>query len=138
MSESAELLTCSTCKLDKPKNKFYKNRSRSRGYGYQCKTCKGALDKKIYSKEKQKSYKHLKRYGINKDGYNTMFEKQQGCCAICNTHQSNLKRSLAVDHCHETGKIRGLLCTNCNIGLGNFKDSLVNLNMAVFYLSKGE
>ena len=136
MLESTELLTCSSCKLEKPKSDFSKNRSRSRGYAYQCKTCKGALDKKLYSTDKNKSYKYVDRYGITVDDYNSMFEEQQGCCAICSTHQSALTRSLAVDHCHETGKVRGLLCISCNVGLGHFKDSLINLNMAISYLNK--
>jgi len=136
MLESVELLLCSSCMLEKPTSDFFKNSSRSRGYSYQCKTCKGALDKKLYSASKNKSYKYVERYGITVNDYNEMFEKQQGCCAICNTHQSALKRSLAIDHCHKTDKVRGLLCTSCNVGLGHFKDSLVNLNMAISYLNK--
>ena len=138
MSESTLMLRCTSCDIDKPTGEFHKNRARSRGYSYQCRTCKGALDKQSYSEENNKRSKLLERYGIDLDAYNAMFTEQQGCCAICNAHQSSLKRSLAVDHCHETGKVRGLLCTNCNVGLGNFKDSLTNLNTAIAYLSKGE
>jgi hypothetical protein len=133
---TSETLECSTCLEDKPKSKFFKNSSLKRGYQYQCKTCKGALDKKLYNSNEAKSNKRLKRYGITEDDYNLMFQKQQGCCAICNSHQSNFKRALAVDHCHETGKVRGLLCTNCNVGLGNFKDSLTSLSNAMVYLTK--
>ena len=61
-------------------------------------------------------------------------EKQNYCCAICKTHSDLLPRNLAVDHCHTTGKVRGLLCTNCNIGLGMLKDSSEILNLAIKYL----
>ena len=51
--------------------------------------------------------------------YNGMFVKQQGCCAICGIHQSALGKALAVDHNHITLKVRGLLCSKCNLGIGN-------------------
>ena len=75
-----------------------------------------------------------RRYGVSKDTWQEMFELQNGCCAICGTHQSNLKKRLAVDHCHKTGKVRSLLCYSCNGGLGMFKDNLNNLLNAVEYL----
>jgi len=61
------------------------------------------------------------RFGISLDVYNELFNKQNGCCAVCGKHQSELKCSLRVDHNHITGRIRRLLCTNCNIGLGLFR-----------------
>lgn len=62
-----------------------------------------------------------KIYSITAQEYNFLFEKQQGCCDICGTHQTELKRRLAVDHCHTTGSIRGLLCTSCNTHLGIYE-----------------
>lgn len=73
-------------------------------------------------------------YGITLEEYTVMFEKQQGCCAICNTHQLNLKRQLCVDHCHSTMKVRGLLCDNCNHLLGKAKDNTTILQAAFNYL----
>ena len=64
--------------------------------------------------------------------WNALFERQNGVCAIC----KKAKRLLHVDHCHSSGKVRGLLCYNCNNGLGRFKDSVVNLKEAIIYLSK--
>ena len=64
-------------------------------------------------------------YGITLEDYNVLFERQQGCCAICEKHQVEFKTILNVDHCHTTGKVRALLCTKCNVGLGiyeNWKD----------------
>jgi hypothetical protein len=77
-------------------------------------------------------------YGITLDDYNKMFIEQNGCCKICNKHQSELKQILAVDHCHITNKVRGLLCGNCNRGLGLFKDNTLILNEAIKYINKNK
>ena len=67
-----------------------------------------------------------------------MFKEQNECCAICGKHKSELnmkrKNNLCVDHCHETGRIRGLLCDKCNRGIGLLGDSLKNLKSAISYL----
>lgn len=75
--------------------------------------------KKWQEKNRQKirEYDLLKRYGLTIDDYNKMYVEQQGCCKICGKHQSELKRSLFVDHSHKTGKVRMLLCQHCNIGI---------------------
>lgn len=83
-------------------------------------------------KNRSTHYKH--RYGIVLDDYNRMFEEQDGYCGICGTHQARFKKRLAVDHCHETGDVRGLLCDDCNKGLGNFKDNVDYLSKALQYL----
>jgi hypothetical protein len=72
-------------------------------------------------------------YKITLEDYNLLLEKQNEKCKICNRDCSTGK-SLAVDHNHETGKVRGLLCKNCNIGLGMFFDNLDFLESAVLYL----
>ncbi len=63
--------------------------------------------------------------------WDRLFEVQHGKCAICN----KTKKLLHVDHCHETGKVRGLLCYNCNNGLGRFKDNIEFLKTAINYLT---
>lgn len=72
--------------------------------------------------------------GITIDDYNNMFDEQEGKCAICKIHQKYLKNTLNVDHCHTTGKVRGLLCSKCNHGLGHFKDSVFILENAILYI----
>jgi len=57
------------------------------------------------------------------DYYNKLFKEQKGCCAICGRHQSQLAKPLGLDHNHITGQWRKLLCSNCNFGIGNFRDS---------------
>ena len=99
--------------------------------------CERRIREKEYYKTNVKKLKHfwlLRTYGITYEVYNNMFELQNGCCAICGIHQSELKKSLCVDHNHDTKKIRGLLCSKCNTGLGNFKDSLDMLYKAQDYL----
>ena len=82
------------------------------------------------------SYKLKRQYGIDFDDYNAMLFKQNHRCCICNSHEDDFKRRLAVDHCHTTGKVRGLLCHHCNISLGNFKDDPKLLKRAIKYLEK--
>ena len=69
------------------------------------------------------------------DSYGDLLRKQGGVCAIC-YHPPSAVRRLAIDHNHETGKVRGLLCTTCNMGLGFFKDSQARLQSAVDYLEE--
>lgn len=66
--------------------------------------------------------------------YNQMLSLQNNCCAICKQDQTKFKQKLSVDHCHTTGKIRGLLCGSCNRGLGYFHDSVAKINNAKEYL----
>lgn len=94
--------------------------------------------------DKMKVIDLKKKYGITLEFYYKLLEEQNYVCAICGNpetaldHRTGLPRSLAVDHCHTTGVIRGLLCTTCNRGLGKFKDNIKYLESAVNYLnSKG-
>jgi len=80
---------------------------------------------------------HLKScYGITLEEYNDKFIKQNESCAICKIHQDNLKICLSVDHCHKTGRIRGLLCSACNHLLGKAKDDISILEESINYLKK--
>lgn len=89
----------------------------------------------IYKKEKltyqeQKDYKKCRKYGLTLDEYYSLIEKQKSFCAIC----ENPCNSLNIDHCHDTGFVRGLLCWSCNVGLGHFKNNIKSLNKAIKYL----
>ena len=74
----------------------------------------------------------LKKYGITIVEYELMEKKQNCRCAICGKKQSGKK--LAVDHCHKTGRVRGLLCGNCNSGIGKLNDDVEILKKALKYL----
>jgi hypothetical protein len=72
-------------------------------------------------------------YGMEPEDYFSMHEKQDGKCAICQSAPTT-QRGLHLDHCHETGAIRGLLCHNCNIALGCFNDNPALMMRAIKYL----
>lgn len=75
------------------------------------------------------------RYGIDRSIYNLMLASQNGLCLICNK-QHSVEKPLNVDHCHQRGTIRGLLCGLCNRGLGLFNDDMVVLQRAINYLKQ--
>lgn len=112
----------------------------------ECKECRNAYNLKLYhTNDKQKenhrkaSWKHQikKNYGLTPDAYYEMLESQEGCCKICNTHIDSINTHvLYIDHCHITGKVRGLLCQQCNSGLGMFKDDPALLEKAKEYLNE--
>lgn len=78
-----------------------------------------------------------KIYGINIDIYNQMLLEQNGRCSICFGHQVN-SRKMCVDHDHETGTVRGLLCSNCNTALGLMQENKERLFKMIEYLEKSE
>lgn len=87
--------------------------------------------------EKRKEYKLKANYGITLNDYNEILRLQHGVCAICASATPGRAGSyLHVDHCHITKKVRGLLCDNCNKGLGHFRDTTSLLNAAIKYLEK--
>jgi len=87
------------------------------------------------ARRREKRNAHLKtRYGMNQVQYEALFEAQRGCCAICRTKAA---RILDIDHDHQTGEVRGLLCKDCNIGIGRFKDQPERLESAIRYLRFG-
>lgn len=95
---------------------------------------------------KKAKEQRLKRYGITLEEYNFMRNQQNYCCAICNRHESEVERgraissetALQVDHCHDIGHVRGLLCTNCNTMIGKSKDNVSVLEAAIRYLTETE
>lgn len=82
----------------------------------------------------------LKSYNLTPEDYNKMVEEHAGNCAICGGQGFELapgqKLLLVIDHCHKSGAVRGLLCHNCNRGLGLFKDNIESLKTAIKYLEK--
>lgn len=76
----------------------------------------------------------IKKYGITVEDYNKMFQEQDGKCAICHKDQLEFRIRFSVDHNHKTGKVRGLLCHNCNRALGWFYDDIETLQSAIEYL----
>ncbi len=137
--------SCSTCKNMKDLDKFEVDLRYKSGHRSQCAECryttKSAKDAKLAG--------HLKRkYGVTLEEYEAKLAEQNGLCAICNREETRITRPnakkyfngeaprLSLDHDHATGKVRGLLCYKCNIGIGQLQDSVENLESAIAYLKK--
>jgi len=134
---------CRKCWSFKPLSDFGTSQKR-----FQCKSCFSAWKKEYYQrpevkvKERQHFLKgYFKRaYGITLDQYEEMLLKQNGCCAICKNKESRVNpkskkvQPLSVDHCHQTGKVRGLLCSQCNLILGKFNDNILLFQACIDYL----
>ena len=86
------------------------------------------------NKDRHTSSALLRKYGITLDQYNLMRAQQNYCCAICNDQEDSVEKKMFVDHNHTTGKIRKLLCTKCNVGIGMLKDSPDIMERAAKYL----
>jgi hypothetical protein len=83
----------------------------------------------------QRSNIYKRKYDITIEAYDEILELQGGVCWICRGEDTK-GILLAVDHCHTSGEVRGLLCSACNLGLGNFKDDSDRLERAIKYLSR--
>lgn len=100
----------------------------------ECYCSKQCANKNMYKKSRlkqlNKGYQLKKQYGLSLEDFLALQEYQNSSCAIC----GKVTTKLYVDHCHTTGKVRGLLCMNCNTGLGHFKDNQTFLAKAIEYL----
>lgn len=123
-----------------PKNYVWKAAITQRVDGEDAKTYFNRAQKvyRALRKEAFRDYELKRYYGLTRDEYHDMFVKQNGRCAICGEQETAEIRgktlSLCVDHDHETGTVRGLLCADCNRALGMFKDSPERLERAIQYL----
>lgn len=122
-----------------------KNLSRNERYK-QDKEYRESIKKKVreYNKKnpKAKLNQHLREYGITIEDYDTMLKSQDYKCAICRCRIEDLGkykyRPLFIDHNHKTGRVRGLLCNNCNFILGHAKDDISILENAIKYLKESD
>lgn len=130
---------CKKCNIEKSLDDF--SNLKSKGKVYKQSNCKQCRSEYRNWKRKQnpiiEAYRKRRqtlrsKYNIEIEDYDRMYNEQKGCCAICDT---NLPL-LAVDHDHNTLEVRGLLCLNCNTGIGQFKDSIPLLYKACKYLAK--
>ena len=126
--------TCSGCKEPKSFELFH--RHSTRGYQAYCIPCQNERQKEYkrqrYDARVSKDTKLQRSYGISLADYEQMLADQNGVCKICGKPDPDF--ALSVDHCHKTGKVRGLLCGSCNFGLGKFYDSPNLLRRAAEYL----
>lgn len=126
---------CRECARTKARNYAKRNTERIKKYRIDNKEKIKKRWKDWSSKNKRDSHiQRCRRYGITQQQYWKIFEEQNGVCAICKTPPNG--RKLDIDHCHESGKVRALLCPLCNSGLGHFKESTELLLKAVSYLEE--
>lgn len=156
---------CNRCNSVKSFLEFDKDKSRKDGLYPVCKICSGEAKRKSNLKLKNENpelYKRKrlqyvlnyksnhpdriklsrlkqdlkKKYGITLNQYEKMLKLHNHKCAICGNIETSLTSNrLSIDHDHKTGKVRGLLCRNCNVALGLFKESIKNLENAILYLN---
>ena len=129
---------CTKCHETKPKAEFYKTGKGDKRHG-SCKTCFKAKVAAGKDPKRERDLGLQRLYGITSEDYTEMLESQGGVCGKCKCSPPNhRKKFLAVDHCHKTGQVRGLLCDNCNRGIGLLGDTVESLNEAVEYLKRYE
>ncbi len=143
---------CTKCNLEKEFSEFGKMKHGKFGLRAACKLCQNEEFKQYYKNNKSsvnaknqewertpkgkiaKRFYYIKKmYGLTKDEWLEMLESQNNSCKICNTYSDDLG-FFHTDHDHDSGKVRGLLCKNCNTILGHAKDNIDILNNAIKYL----
>ena len=149
-------MTCTKCNLTKPIADFGDMPTATFGKKLRCRACERFRQRKqeetkrncpygrIKIHHKSRKTRLRKLYGMTIADYDIMLHSQNGLCAICGKPETAKRhdkhngeiRDMAVDHCHETGKVRGLLCCNCNQGIGKLGDNIQTLKNAIAYLEK--
>ena len=139
---------CTRCTVMKPRVEFSERRQKagcvdaywaSNAY---CKACaceiaaQHRLKDLVGSAASQRRSRLKQTYGLTLEAYDEMLRKQGGGCAICGTDTPGGLGGFHVDHCHHTGRVRGLLCLNCNRGIGALKDDANLLRRAISYLGE--
>ena len=130
-----QTMECKKCITDLPLDNYYFNKNGKYKRQNVCKKCMN-----IYDYKTDRNHKLKRAYGITLEQYNELLFKQNNKCAICNVDNNGKyrkkARAFAVDHCHSTNNIRGLLCSDCNTGIGLLKDNVNFLESAIKYLNK--
>lgn len=131
LDPNATVKVCNRCQQVKPVEEFYKAQGNADGLQRICKGCR----KNYYDYAQHRELYLRRKYGISVAEYESLLDKQKGVCFICKASPDTMYRKiLAVDHDHESGRIRGLLCNHCNQGLGHFRDSPELLEAALAYI----
>ena len=144
---------CTSCGEDKPitsyrvmKKKRRKHNQVIGEYDYvnpKCRDCENAANKARYNEGGKEAWKHTRqlweykyRFNLTKEDYEALYAECEGKCPICTTDLVPFGFDTCVDHCHDTDKVRGLLCRQCNAGIGSLREDLDNLERAKDYLIK--
>lgn len=143
-----QLVSCPRCKNHKEASLFTLATARKNGLSIWCKDCIKAYDRERYKENPQKKLESAKwyqvksKFGLTRDQWSEKFKSQDGKCPICFRNMAELpltlqdKRGACVDHDHKTGKVRDLLCSRCNQGIGLLGDNAELLERAALYLRR--
>jgi hypothetical protein len=145
-TEEAVTKRCTKCGVDKPLTAYGKQKGGRYGLHPRCKACRQAAERARYwskreeilakqktnprKRDNQRRYERRVRYGVTPELYDALLAAQEGRCAVCGERA----KPLCLDHDHETGVVRGMLCSPCNVGLGHLRDDPRRLLAAVRYL----
>jgi len=133
---------CTGCQQDKNLNDFSLHAGFKDGHNSKCKQCKNKRAKEYFNdnrkelRAKHKNYNKIRRYkkyNLSLEEFNLLLTKSQNACQICKR-----KEDLCIDHCHKTNKVRGILCKNCNTGIGMLQDDIEVLSKSIAYLEMAE
>jgi ERCC4-type nuclease len=136
---ASDVKICKSCNQLKPLSDYNKHVTYKDGLNAKCRVCQNKIRRKWRKAHPDSTPENRRKrllkelYNITLFDYNKIFVKQKGCCAICGRHQSELKRILHIDHDHKTDKIRGLLCSKCNLRLGWYEK-----NKELDFISKAD
>lgn len=144
---------CKKCSEEKPLELFRKNKSCAEGRTYECLVCTREYKRNLEASNKEHFKKYKKKYrtqgsrraecikkdyGISYDEYVDIYNRDLGKCRICSKtlaiEKTENLETASIDHCHKSGRIRGILCGKCNIGIGMFDENLDLLLKARDYL----
>ena len=144
------LKRCTQCKEEKDLLAFYNSKASKDGKSYRCKDCDkvaGIAYRKRHKERDRRNRRNTSRrikYGLTPEVYDQMLKDQNGKCPICQKQlregwtKNHHKNRACIDHCHKTNKVRGILCTMCNKGLGLLGDDLEGIIRAKRYLEGKE
>ena len=131
------LKPCTKCGITKPLEDYPLDKRANDGRASSCKQCNNKEHRKRYSSKEYKNSNHKyrmeKRYGLSPLDFDTLIGANNNCCHLCNKKFKDTRHK-HIDHCHETGRVRGILCKDCNTALGKLGDNEEGLLKALRYL----
>lgn len=133
--EAAGLKRCAKCQIGKPHSEFNRQAKNYDGLNTYCKDCRSKMKRAAYlaDLDQQRLKARARAFGISVEQLQGLIAEQGDVCAIC-AKPCSTGRALALDHDHETGQFRGLLCAHCNMAIGQLQDSVEILRSALAYL----
>lgn len=126
---------CNVCKQYLEAKFFSKSESARDGLSPGCQNCRNKKAKEYRTPEIRRKYRLKADYGLTIEEYQSILEKQNGLCLICQREETRRgSKILSIDHDHRTGRIRGLLCHSCNVSIGHMRESSEIIQRMVAYL----